>query len=157
MWVLWSLPGNNPSLTFLISFLFCFLKNFVPKLLYLTTNLSKILHPNQDCHTSKAASLYLLYSYLYSTYICEAVFTKTRTMPVPPTPQQSDWNNNFYVVATTRIFVMIGMGYLIRSLYSLVPSIWASRFSSVAHNLVPSIWATHFSSVVAGEIALPQL
>lgn len=53
-------------------------------------------------------------------------------MPALPTPQQSDWDNNVYVLATTRIFVMIGLAYLIRSLYSLVPSIWGTRSASVA-------------------------
>ena len=53
-------------------------------------------------------------------------------MPALPIPQQSDWSNNVYVVATTRIFVVIGMGYLVKSLYNHVPPIWGTRSASVA-------------------------
>lgn len=53
-------------------------------------------------------------------------------MPALPVPQQSDWSNNVYVVATTRIFVMIGMAYLIKSLYNLVQSTWGARAASMA-------------------------
>lgn len=53
-------------------------------------------------------------------------------MPSLPNPQQSDWGNNAYVVATTRIFVVIGMGYLVKSLYNFVPSIWGTRSASIA-------------------------
>ena len=58
-------------------------------------------------------------------------------MPVLPDPQQSDWNNNIYVLATARILIMIGMAYLIRSLYSLVPSIWGTHSASVAAGALP--------------------
>ena len=53
-------------------------------------------------------------------------------MPVLPTSQQSDWNNNVYVLATTRVLVMIGLAYLIKRLYNLVPSIWGTRLAPVA-------------------------
>lgn len=53
-------------------------------------------------------------------------------MPALPIPQQSDWNNNVYVLATTRIFVMIGLAYLLRSLYNLMPSNWGTHPASIA-------------------------
>lgn len=53
-------------------------------------------------------------------------------MPALTVPQQPDWNNNVYVLATTRMFVMIGMAYLIKSLYNLVPSIWGTRSAPIA-------------------------
>ncbi|KAL9066248.1 MAG: hypothetical protein Q9161_007705 [Pseudevernia consocians] len=53
-------------------------------------------------------------------------------MPALPVTQQSDWSSNFYVVATNRIFVVIGMAYLVKSLYSLVPSIWGTSSASIA-------------------------
>lgn len=53
-------------------------------------------------------------------------------MPALPISQPSDWNNNVYVLATTRVFVMIGLAYLLRTLYSLVPSIWGARSASVS-------------------------
>lgn len=58
-------------------------------------------------------------------------------MPVLPNPQQSDWNNNIYVLATTRVLVVIGVAYLIRSLYGLVPSIWGTRSASIAAGALP--------------------
>ncbi len=53
-------------------------------------------------------------------------------MPALPVSQESDWNNNVYVIATTRAFVMIGIAYLVKSLYNLVPSIWGTRSASIA-------------------------
>ena len=38
-------------------------------------------------------------------------------MPVLALQQQSDWENNVYVLTTTRILVIVGMAYLFRSLY----------------------------------------
>ena len=58
-------------------------------------------------------------------------------MPVLPIPQQSDWSDNIYVLTTTRVLVMIGAAYLIRTLYSLVPSIWGTRSASVAAGPLP--------------------
>ncbi|CAD6590898.1 MAG: hypothetical protein ASARMPRED_005096 [Alectoria sarmentosa] len=52
-------------------------------------------------------------------------------MPALPVPQ-SDWSNNVYVVVTTRVFVMVGMAYLIKSLYHLLPSNWGTRSASIA-------------------------
>ena len=60
-------------------------------------------------------------------------------MPVLPVPQQSDWSNNIYVLTATRVFVMIGVAYLIRSLYTLVPSIWGTRSASIAAGALPCI------------------
>ena len=53
-------------------------------------------------------------------------------MPALPISQPSDWNNNVYVLATTRILIMIGSAYLIKSLYNVVPSIWSTRSASIA-------------------------
>ena len=38
-------------------------------------------------------------------------------MPVLALQQQSDWENNVYVLTTTRILVIVGVTYLFRSLY----------------------------------------
>ncbi|KAK0508806.1 hypothetical protein JMJ35_009082 [Cladonia borealis] len=38
-------------------------------------------------------------------------------MPVLAIQQQSDWENNIYVLTTTRILVIVGVTYLFRSLY----------------------------------------
>ena len=38
-------------------------------------------------------------------------------MPVLALQQQSDWENNVYVLTTTRILVIVGVSYLFRSLY----------------------------------------
>ena len=59
------------------------------------------------------------------------------TMPALPVPQHADWSNNFYVLATTRVLIVIGLAYLIRSLYSLVPSIWGMRSAAVAAGALP--------------------
>ena len=53
-------------------------------------------------------------------------------MPALPISQQPEWNYNVYVLATTRILVMIGVAYLIKSLYTLVPLIWGSGSASIA-------------------------
>ena len=53
-------------------------------------------------------------------------------MPTFPAAQQVDWNNNVYVIATTRIFVVIGVAYLIKSLCNVVPSIRSADSVSVA-------------------------
>ena len=53
-------------------------------------------------------------------------------MPVL-TLQQSNWENNIYVVTTTRVFIMAGVVYLGRSLYYLV-----SRYSGVVAGTAPT-------------------
>ena len=53
-------------------------------------------------------------------------------MPALPISQQHEWNNNVYVLATSRILVMIGVAYLIKSLYTLLPLIWGSGSASIA-------------------------
>ena len=53
-------------------------------------------------------------------------------MPALRIFQPSDWSNNVYVLATMRILVMIGLAYLIKSLYNVVPSIWGTRSASIA-------------------------
>lgn len=54
-------------------------------------------------------------------------------MPVlHATPQQPSWDSNIYVQTITRIFVMVGVGYLVRSLYSQVSSTWGPRPASIA-------------------------
>ena len=55
-------------------------------------------------------------------------------MPALPVPQQSDWNNNVYVLATTRIFVIIGMAYLVKILYNMASSMWGARSASIAES-----------------------
>ena len=62
-------------------------------------------------------------------------------MPALPISQQPEWNYNVYVLATNRILVMIGVAYLIKSLYTLVPLIWGSGSASIA----------------AGELSYPDL
>ena len=87
----------------------------------------------QSCHDSKGAKLYTTYLYSTSPKAAARLISRTNpTMPSLPTSQQSDWSNNIYVVATTRIFVMIGMAYLAKSLYNFVPSIWGTRSASIA-------------------------
>lgn len=53
-------------------------------------------------------------------------------MPVISTTQKSSWDSNVYVQISTRVFVIIGVGYLARSLYSKVSSIWGLRPTSIA-------------------------
>ena len=60
-------------------------------------------------------------------------------MPVLTTPQGPNWDSNVYVVATTRIFILMGTAYLVRTLYNLVSPAWGSRAAST----------------VAGELFLP--
>ena len=52
-------------------------------------------------------------------------------MAALPASQQSDWNNNLYVVAT--IHILIGVAYLVKLLYSLMPVTWDRRTASAAH------------------------
>lgn len=52
-------------------------------------------------------------------------------MPALSISQQPEWNNNVYVFATSRILVVIGVAYLIKSLYTLVPLIWGSGSASI--------------------------
>lgn len=47
--------------------------------------------------------------------------------------QQADWENNIYVVATTRVFVSAGVIWLGRSLYQLM-----SRYSGVVAETGPA-------------------
>ena len=57
-------------------------------------------------------------------------------MPVITTPQEPSWDNNVYVIVTTRMFVLMGTAYLIRSLYNLVSAAGVPRFvSNVAGEL----------------------
>ena len=73
-------------------------------------------------------------------------------MPVLPVPQQSDWSDNIYVLTATRVLVMLGMAYLIKTLYSLVPSIWGTRSASIAAGAFPSIrnvWQKRCEGMIA--------
>ena len=54
-------------------------------------------------------------------------------MAALPASEQLDWNNNIYVVATIRILLVIGVAYLIKILYSLMPFMWGTRIASAAH------------------------
>ena len=51
-------------------------------------------------------------------------------MPVVTTPQEPSWDSNVYVIVTTRMFVLMGTAYLLRSLYNLVSAAWAPLFVS---------------------------
>ena len=51
-------------------------------------------------------------------------------MPVITTSQGLNWESNVYVIVTTRIFVLMGAAYLLRSLYNLVSATWGSRVTS---------------------------
>lgn len=51
-------------------------------------------------------------------------------MPVLTTPQEPSWDSNAYVLATTRIFVLMGTAYMGRSLYNMVSPAWGSRAAS---------------------------
>ena len=52
-------------------------------------------------------------------------------MPVITTSQGPSWENNVYVIVTTRLFFLMGTAYLIRSLYILVSATWGSRLASI--------------------------
>lgn len=52
-------------------------------------------------------------------------------MPVTTNFQGPSWESNVYVLATTRIFVLMGTAYLVRSLYNLVSPAWGSRPASI--------------------------
>ena len=54
-------------------------------------------------------------------------------MAAPPASQQLDWNNNIYVIATIRILLVIGVAYLVKTLYGLMPFLWGTRTASAAH------------------------
>ncbi len=41
-------------------------------------------------------------------------------MPTLNPPQQDMWNDNVYVLTTTRILIVIGVSYLLRSLFQLI-------------------------------------
>lgn len=59
-------------------------------------------------------------------------FRNNRTMPALSVPPESGWNSNVYILTTTRVFGMFGLAYLIRTLYSMVPSMWGAGSASVA-------------------------
>lgn len=65
-------------------------------------------------------------------------------MPPLPTSQQSDWNNNVYVLATARILVMAGVAYLVKSLYILMTLILGTRSASLAAGTLSSLSALVF-------------
>ena len=52
-------------------------------------------------------------------------------MPVVTPSEGQSWNSNIYVQASTRIFVIFGVGYLVRFLYYQVSSTWGSRSASI--------------------------
>ena len=53
-------------------------------------------------------------------------------MPALPVPRQADWSDNIYNLATIRVVIIIGVAYLVKSLYNLVASIWGTRSASIA-------------------------
>ena len=58
-------------------------------------------------------------------------------MPILPTSQQADWGNNVFIQATTRILVMIGLAYLVKSLYAFWPLALSTRSGSFAAGGLP--------------------
>ena len=59
-------------------------------------------------------------------------------MPALPISQQSNWSNNVFVLATTRILIMIGLAYLIKSLYAYLHLAWSTRSDSLVAGGLPS-------------------
>ena len=53
-------------------------------------------------------------------------------MPALPGSQQLDWNDNIYVLATIRILLVIGVAYLIKIMYGLMPFMCGRRTAPVA-------------------------
>ena len=53
--------------------------------------------------------------------------------------QQSEWENNIYVLTTTRIFVVAGAAYLCRSLYYLVTRYSGSVIGTIQPARVSSL------------------
>ena len=53
--------------------------------------------------------------------------------------QQSEWENNIYVVTTTRIFVVVGAVYLFRSLYYLITRYSGPVIGTIQHARVSSL------------------
>ena len=45
--------------------------------------------------------------------------------------QGPSWDSNVYVITTTRILILMGTAYLVRSLYNLVSPTWSSRAASI--------------------------
>ena len=43
-------------------------------------------------------------------------------MDTPTTSQQDNWQNNIYILSTTRVLMALGLTFLIRSLYQLCQS-----------------------------------
>lgn len=58
-------------------------------------------------------------------------------MPVLTSSQEPSWEGNAYVLATTRIFVLMGTAYLVRSLYNVVSPAWGSRAASTVAGELP--------------------
>ena len=53
--------------------------------------------------------------------------------------QQSEWENNIYILTTTRIFVVAGAVYLCRSLYYLVTRYSGPVIGTIQHARVSSL------------------
>ena len=53
--------------------------------------------------------------------------------------QQSGWENNVYVLTTTRIFVIAGTVYLCRSLYYLVTRYSGPLMGTIQHARMPTL------------------
>lgn len=61
-----------------------------------------------------------------------------------PSEGQS-WDSNVYVQASTRIFVIIGVGYLVRVLYFQVSSTWGWRAAPLAAGELALLSTLHWS------------
>lgn len=66
-------------------------------------------------------------------------------MPLLPISQQPDWNNNIYVLATTRILGMVGAAYLVKSLYTLTRLTWGTRSAFLAAGRLSSLSSLTFT------------
>ncbi|CAD6584289.1 MAG: hypothetical protein ASARMPREDX12_001577 [Alectoria sarmentosa] len=66
-------------------------------------------------------------------------------MPVITPSEGQSWDSNVYVQASTRVFVIIGVGYLVRYLYFQVSSTWGSRPASIAAGELAFLSTLHWS------------
>ena len=66
-------------------------------------------------------------------------------MPVLPSQQQSnDWDSNIYVVTVTRVLVVVGVTYLIRSVYQYVTRLRSpNNGNSIAGTLSSDLLASN--------------
>ena len=103
-----------------------------------------------------------LHSYFHISVSTSCILIKydyrDTAMPALALQQQSAWENNVYVLTTTRLFVIVGVTYLFRSLYQWARPV-VDRFPRA--NLIP--WAigntasSHYLYLVLTSTTLPSL